>query len=442
MANLSEWSLVPWNPKLNGLTSERITRGKDQVPFLCFAKPFDDQLKMLPYEVRQMERLFQLLEDTEWEDVEVSTVAELLHKYEVPKVALNACLSSYTQRTLLRNMSQIFIRHGVSHVAAMSYQVLERTAETFFKQFYEAHILNGETFQNAAAHGRDALRADDYRATHSIIPTNYHNDTRSLSNDFFFRPGHLNKNQWRVVARMAMSQFMWLVAKPIDFLGTRITYAFPFEVLKSRTEIALSRSDGAELRPQMEIETHSESILRVGIEHLAIEDRLKASESGGAIYLYSHDHPNELSACVKSLAKVWVLSGFLDEVDIISARIFLGILSNLDLWLQARMQRERSDVRGTVGRRRMLVIDRFDSFYPQKPGLRDEEERVGLQLALKRISALIRNYPQHEAYLIVTGCYDSDWWKERTWFNDREIKAALGRAVPHNHNVTPVTHES
>jgi CHAT domain-containing protein len=100
--------------------------------------------------------------------VSISEVAELLKRHHVRHVALNACLSSYAHLGDINNMTHTLIRQGVSSVSAMSYRIRPETAQTYYRTFYQALILGGQTFSAAAASGRAAVLQSMKR----VSPTN------------------------------------------------------------------------------------------------------------------------------------------------------------------------------------------------------------------------------------------------------------------------------
>ncbi|KAI0836141.1 hypothetical protein F5Y06DRAFT_110499 [Hypoxylon sp. FL0890] len=413
--------------------------------YLRFARPYDPELLRFKRRDNPIEML--LTDDTSLHDVPVKRIAEKLQRSRISKVALSACLSSYAQSQIFLNMCHTFLVHDVAHVSAMSFQITEGAAQVYYRAFYESLIFRGEEFHVAAAQGRDALRASKPDGLY-VLPTNYHRYPRSFSNKWWRKP---SANSTRLpmlavyLARYGVIfcftalclTYLWLqplflsMLVPIALIVIAMVWALTKRWLVILTPIT------EQIREQQREKSnlHSgQSTFEVDIEHLVIEDRLKSEANQGALYVWSTDYSKELSDCVYELAQTWVLTGFVDEVDIISAKVFSWALTSLASWRWLRTHRYRSDRVGTVGRRRLLVVKEFDRFYPKHPRDEDFED---LHAALTRMVSFIEGYDSEETYLIITGSYDEEWWTDANRYNDERIVNTIARAVPHNHNITP-----
>ncbi|KAI1385259.1 uncharacterized protein F4822DRAFT_339028 [Hypoxylon trugodes] len=428
--------------------------------YLRFAKPYDSKLHGFKPKDNEIQML--LTDDTSLHDVPVKQIAEKLQRSRITKVALSACLSSYAQSRIFENMCYTFLSHDVSEVLAMSFQILESTAEAYYSAFYESLILNGEAFHVAAARGREALRADQLQYNHSLLPTNYHLYPRSFSNELWRSPNVEPKSpppfawylvRYAVIFFLLLAlclSYLWLpppffyVLLPITFVITITTWLLAGHQLKRLTP-------NTEHQQQQNEKPKRRATFEVDIEHLVIEDQLKSEANRGALYIWSTAYSKELSDCMDDLAQMWVLTGFVDEADIIPARVFSWTLTSLPPWRWLRTRRYRSNRIGTIGRRRLLIIKEFDRFYPRHA--RDEfdessdsyssnnnySEGAHLHAALRRMCGFIEGYGCNETYyLLITGAYDENWWRDFNRFNDERIMNTLDRAVPHNHNITPV----
>lgn len=121
-------------------------------------------------------------------DIEATNVAVELANSNIRCAIVNACKSATTQTGVLANLSRVFLIHNVHHVLAMSYDILDSTAEKFFVQFYHNFILDGQEFSDAASHARrellnDPMRLDYDRDEHVeiqdwFIPVVYSNGIR------------------------------------------------------------------------------------------------------------------------------------------------------------------------------------------------------------------------------------------------------------------------
>ncbi|KAI1779076.1 hypothetical protein F4818DRAFT_403277 [Hypoxylon cercidicola] len=407
--------------------------------YLRFAKPYDAELLRFKSDDDAREKL--LTDDTSLIDVPVKQIAERLQECRISKVALSACLSSYAQSQVFLNMCHTFLSHDVASVSAMSFQILESTTQVYYTAFYESLILQGEAFHVAAARGREALRANNKQYGHAVLPTNYHRYPRSFSNEWWrspqvqssrLPPFALYLTRYLIVLCLLVLclMFLWLpfwffcILLPVALFVTMKIWVLTTSCIKKLTPVEEQVHEQRSEKPRFEVD----------IEHLVIEDRLKSEANQGALYVWSTDYSKELSDCVHDLAQTWVLTGFVDAVDIVSARAFSWTLSSLPplRWIWTR--RYRSEHKGTVGRRRLLVLKEFDRFYPKHAR---DEDMGDLHAALGRMVSFVEGYDRDDTYLLITGSYDEEWWTDGHRYNDERIVDTILRAVPHNHNITP-----
>ena len=66
-----------------------------------------------------------------------SAIADLLYRWGVENVVLNACNSANALQPPTSNLAQTFIQHGISRVVAMSYTVKTDTAAMFVESLYQ-----------------------------------------------------------------------------------------------------------------------------------------------------------------------------------------------------------------------------------------------------------------------------------------------------------------
>ncbi|KAI0880979.1 uncharacterized protein GGS22DRAFT_78577 [Annulohypoxylon maeteangense] len=411
--------------------------------YLRFARPYDPKLASFGRRDNAIEML--LHDDASLHDVPVKEIAEKLQRCNISKVTLNACLSSYAQSQIFLNMCHTFISYGIAHVSAMSFQILESTAEVYYTAFYESLILRGEEFHVAAASGREALRANNNSYGHAVLPTNYHRYPRSFSNEWWRMPHEKSSRLLLLVLCLARYvsisiffasciTYFWLNLLAISIL-LLIASVFAMMIWM------LTKYWMVKLTPVMEhtYEKYSENStynpnFEIDIEHLVIEDRLKSEANQGALYVWSSQYSKELSDSVHDLAKTWVLTGFVDKVDIVSASVFSWALTSVFPCRWLRTRRYRSNRVGTVGRRQLLIIKDFDHFYPKHA---KDEDFDDLHVALHRMVSFIEGYDRDDTYLLITGSYDEEWWIDGNRYNDERIINTIVRAVPHNHNTTP-----
>ena len=346
-----------------------------------------------------------------YDDVDVRKVAIVLRDHGVTRVALNACLSSSTKHQTLPSMAEIFIEHGITSVSAMSYLILDETAKTYYDAFYQALILGGKGFHEAAAKGREALRVQSPSPKDWLNPTNYRNRVFTFNNKFL--PGRPHIMRWiglailmvylrvcpwpntsyRVmIPSIFLSQFhhwpmssskngwafrlktagLWLVL--VILFGRLIFYrhqapsralalqryfvdraARQFSKADHCTGYSAFRNEQKKLRKQ----ERRTSSFELSIEHMAIEDYLYCKKR---LYLWGDDN-EYLNTTMVNLARLWIRTGFIDEAHIKDATDFLGILSRPDLTKSifngAVLPDRHRKVRGP---RALLVITNIDKF--------------------------------------------------------------------------------
>ncbi|KAJ6442183.1 sterol o-acyltransferase (APE2) [Purpureocillium lavendulum] len=112
------------------------------VPWLLFAKPHDGSEYIMP----------------ETNLTKAEEVAELLARYQIENVVLNACLSAYNRTGPATNLAHIFLKHGIQNVSAMWYYVHWQTVATYLEAFYEQLLVKCIDFHVAAQRGREGIR--------------------------------------------------------------------------------------------------------------------------------------------------------------------------------------------------------------------------------------------------------------------------------------------
>ncbi|CAO2658491.1 Nn.00g062140.m01.CDS01 [Neocucurbitaria sp. VM-36] len=357
-------------------------------PYLRFGRHYKENLAPFPKNKDPIAALME--DDSSLSDIEVDRVAALLREYRITKIALSACLSSYAQYDMLANMCHVFLSHGASHISAMSFQVLEKTAQIYYAAFYQALLVNGQSFLSAAAVGREALRAQPQSAN-ALVPTSYHLRGRVSTGDFW--PEYRLRLAWLplVVAyclRLGALLGIILGATPTLLpLYASILWSDLSEQCSGNGSLASISLAGiiwyGSVRwvhrlqcplwlwiPHPLTIFHPRENLRllsghVEIEHLVLEDRLEFGASRGAIYLWNGDPDADLDRVIAGLCRVWVCTGFFDSIDVVPAMVFMSSLSYRQWWLRLRITRHKSDAPNSVGlgRRRLVVVTDFDHLY-------------------------------------------------------------------------------
>lgn len=335
----------------------------------------------------------------------------MLKDHGVTRVALNACLSSSTKHQTLPSMAEIFIEHGVTSVSAMSYLILDETAKSYYDAFYQALILGGKGFHEAAAKGREALRVQSPSPKDWLNPTNYRNRVFTFNNKF--SPGRPHIKRWICLAILMLylrvcpwpntsfrvmipSTFLSLI-HPWRMASSKNGWAFRLKTVElclvlfilfsglifyrhqapsralalqryfvDRAARQFSKTDhctgfSAFHNEQKKLRKHEgqTSSFELLIEHMAIEDHLYYKKR---LYLWGDDNEN-LNTTMVNLARLWIRTGFIDEAHIKDATDFLGLLSRPDLTQSifngAVLPDQHRKVRGP---RTLLVIKNIDKF--------------------------------------------------------------------------------
>ena len=112
-----------------------------QIGALCFEKPDDGSGK------------------SQTDFVRADRLGDLLAKYQIPLVVLEACRSATVGRTaVFRSVAPRLIQAGVGSVLSMSHAVHVEAARVLLDRFYR-ELVRGTTIGQAVAQGRSALVA-------------------------------------------------------------------------------------------------------------------------------------------------------------------------------------------------------------------------------------------------------------------------------------------
>ncbi|KAF2822308.1 hypothetical protein CC86DRAFT_98122 [Ophiobolus disseminans] len=459
---------------------------KSATPYLRFAKHYREDLRQFYVTDEPITAL--MGSDDSLRDIRVVEVAALLQRYGITKVALSACLSSYAQGDMLANMCHLFLSHGASHVSAMSFQVLQNTAQIYYAAFYEALLVNGQSLLSAAADGRAALRADRRQLANALVPTSYHRITRVTTNDFWPRHMHAASLSLIVAYCLRLAAILGLTSALLPFyLPASACFRLSgggIRCLSLSTSLASIIWYGSIRWVQRlhcplwlwmprKVFHEGENLARlshVEIEHLVLEDRLESEANQRAIYLWSQAHDTALGSVVARLARVWVQTGFVESIVVIPAMVFTSPFSSLHYWLRMWITHYRSHLTGDhhLPPKRLVVITDFRAFYevyrprgrPPLPGLQDALRRMSDfvdyyeakvpdsdvdELSVAGSDAIsdmgnedldANNTETGRTYLIITGSFDDTQWAKLEWYEPKIIET-IGRAVPHAHNVQP-----
>jgi hypothetical protein len=417
-----------------------------------------------------------------YEEVDVCVVAELLQKYQVTRVALNACLSSSVQYQSLPSMAETFIEKGVTSVSAMSYMMLDQTAKTYYDAFYQALILGGKGFHEAAAKGREALRLQSQDPKEWLNPTNYRNRVNTFNNKFQPRRPHLIRwlfiifvvlylrvcpwpdTAYHVTIPVIVISFMqpWITSPSNDLLVLRlkaagfwativiITTCLAFyrqsapsralEILRyfaDQAGLIFQKADhctrySAYLEEQKKQRSRGTNF-ELSIGHMTIEDQLFSKRR---VYLFG-DRDAHLDSTMENLAKIWIQTGFIDQAHIKDATDFFEILS--------RPLSTKRHFNGTLffdphrserGPRSLVVINNIHEFVKR---LNDRKADLATAEETQKMNSWIKNHSRGDSYLVITSDKHKDWWQRQNW--GEEINMHWGGASPYSPNLVSLRRE-
>ncbi|UZP42922.1 hypothetical protein NXS19_010738 [Fusarium pseudograminearum] len=89
----------------------------------------------------------------------VQQLASLLNTHGIPAVVFNSCNSAYAQNGFISNLCLRLMQHGVQLVAGMNFAIRYKDAKIYHEGFYTSLLVDGSSFEQAAADGRAHLRA-------------------------------------------------------------------------------------------------------------------------------------------------------------------------------------------------------------------------------------------------------------------------------------------
>ncbi|GJN82001.1 hypothetical protein PLIIFM63780_005537 [Purpureocillium lilacinum] len=350
------------------------------VPWLLFAQQHDGGIYTMP----------------ETNLAKAEEVAELLSRYRIENVVLNACLSAYNRTGPATNLAHIFLKHGIQNVSAMWYYVHWQTVATYLETFYEQLLVKCIDFHVAAQRGREAIR----QKPTPRAEREYH--------DFF-----LCVNYARNVHRTE-SMMRELSPSP----STRSH--------ESGVSNASGRSPriGSGWTPRLgdSLYLGDEPVMRLQLHLLELEFKLTTFRVVYATDL--RQGGSDLDATMERMINMWLLTNFIDEVHYYKAKDFAkrkpakGVISPRDRrtratsggYLQLLFPRPVRALRQTLH-----VVREVDPV--MDPGwqadhsenLRREERRYLAGKGLGRLAQRVRD--EGDSFLLLLGNGNMQWWK-------------------------------
>jgi hypothetical protein len=427
-------------------------------PKLRFGKRWNEKLPPLPLFT---ETAYAASPTDGYDDVSITKVAEALQKYKITRVALNACMSSHAQGDTMSNMTSTLIQHDVSSVSAMSYRLTTDTAGLYYDAFYNSLILNGETFHGAAAMARVALRRPSHSGTEWLLPTTWFSNSNLGP---IFKP-RAPSGDWVVWCLVMVLVFSCKVSGlpfllPRTWAYTPATDLLTYSLLKSplatyslqtyRLQIlclaaavvfffqprrrilpllrygwyaatcAFLRQNLSTRYRERKLRRRRDHDFQTTIEHMILEDHLHHHKG---VYVYGSNDVTR--SCMRNLARIWICTGFVDQVTIKAATDFHR---NWQYYWQCKsFKNPRAEGAGqsASGLRRMVIIEDI-------PGLLNKtgpDKTVDLSgREVERMHKWIQGQGTTDSptYVVLTGYRDRDWWYGLTWGSN--IRNSWGRA--------------
>ncbi|UNI22479.1 hypothetical protein JDV02_008366 [Purpureocillium takamizusanense] len=327
-------------------------------------------------------------------------IAELLSRYRIENVVLNACLSAYNRTGPATNLAYIFLRHGIQNVSAMWYYVHWQTVATYLDTFYEQLLAKCIDFHVAAQRGREAIRQrPTVRAERE-----YH--------DFFVcvnyaRNVHRTESMMREVSPSPSARSHESGASNASGRSPRTGGGWRASTPRIGDSLYLG----------------DEPVMRLQLHLLELEFKLTTFR---IVYASNLRHSaSDMDATMERMINMWLLTNFVDEVHYYKAKDFAkrkmvkGVIPPRDRrtrattggYLQLLFQRPVQALRQT-----MHVVRELDSVLD--PGWQDdvgenhrlEQRRYAASDGLGRLARRVRD--EGDSFLLLLGSGNTQWWKQ------------------------------
>lgn len=411
-------------------------------------------------------------------------VATLLTNHGITVVVLSACLSSFGQGRLLSNMCRVFARHGTFAVTGMNFSVKAATAQIYYDGFYEALLLENQSFRDAAVHGRRMVRSKQLEQqmkkkrrskreqasikvgsrapTTTSLPdgttegwnTHSKHDEWPMATTYFAVRALGKKNTFDIMgehcrqaatATINSQRLPWL---SIVLIETVAIFGYLWGVLGGQILLYTNMvilfwfaigicSKPASHNPKAFQSSREKMQLKHSVGLMVLEDKLK---SAGRIFVQVPLKPKrkkDQRQYTRELQNQWLLTNFADSVEVVPASTFKWLLRFKCRWawycvscwfagLQLPWKR-----RGSIpGPRSVLIITEIDSII--------DKDMPIYASAFDYMGSFIRTVEERSpggSYLMITS-HGGVRWPEMTlfrkrhpWIGAESFSAALGFTV-------------
>ncbi|GAB0134781.1 hypothetical protein EsDP_00003138 [Epichloe bromicola] len=329
-------------------------------------------------------------------------VAEVLSRFQIENVVLNACLSAYNRSSPATNLAHIFLRHGISNVSAMWFYVHWKTAATYVQAFYDKLLVKGLDFHVAAQRARETLRQQPTILTGRVyqdffLCVNYTRNmhrTDSMLREISPSPSARSHDSATSTSNNSTKSFRsGLLTKPSPMIVDSLILG-------------------------------DEPIMRLKLHLLELEFKLMAFKIVYASDLHQTDA--DLDATMDRMVNMWLNTNLIDEVHYYKAKDFgrRKMLSSNN-FVSPREKRTRASNGGPLQRwfprntgplrQTLHIVREVDSVVD--PGFQADElenqrregrrfsAQEGLQKFVKKL------HEDDDSYLIFLGSQNAPWWR-------------------------------
>ncbi|KAG6247280.1 hypothetical protein E4U24_003251 [Claviceps purpurea] len=329
-------------------------------------------------------------------------VAEVLSRFRIENVVLNACLSAYNRSSSATNLAHLFLRYGISNVSAMWFYVHWKTVTTYVHAFYDNLLVNGLDFHIAAQRAREALRQQP-----TILAGRVYQDFFLCVN--YARNAHRTDSMLREISHSPLIQSHDSVASSSNNSAKSHRIGI---LIKSPPRIGESLIMG------------DEPIMRLQLHLLELEFKLMTFKIVYASDL--HQTNSDLNCTMDKMVNMWLNTNLIDEVHYYKAKDFgrRRFLSD-SASIPPREKRTRTSNGGPLQRwfprpirpirQTLHIVREVDSVIDpgfqtdELDNLRHEERRFS---AKERLQAFARKlHADDDSYLIFLGSQNAQWWR-------------------------------
>ncbi|KAG6038559.1 hypothetical protein E4U41_004070 [Claviceps citrina] len=328
-------------------------------------------------------------------------VAEVLSRFRIENVVLNACLSAYNRTSPATNLAHMFLRYGISNVSAMWFYVHWMTVETYVQAFYDKLLVDGLDFHVAAQRAREALRQQptmlEGKVYHDFFlcvnyARNVHRPDRKLRENSPSPSARSQNSSTSALSNSAKSLPGGLSIKPSPRLGDSLILG-------------------------------DEPIMRLQLHLLELEFKLMTFK---IVYASAFQQAHAaLEATMDKMVNMWLNTNLIDEVHYYKAKDFgRRKLVSGNASIPPREKRTRTSNFGPLQRlfprnigsirQTLHIIREVDSVLDpgfQVNELENKRHELRRRSALEGLRVFARKlHADDHSYLIFLGSQNAQWW--------------------------------